>query len=59
MKIEFKEGVLEYANGECHWKNEGKPIDVDEGFGKELLATPYFQEAKPEVKKEEKPKEKK
>ena len=47
MKLEFKKGVNEYANGEYHRKNDGRPFEVDARFAKEvLLPSGYFQEAK-------------
>ncbi len=57
MKLQFKEGVNEYANGEYHRKNDGKPFEVDARFAREaLLPSGYFQEYKePKVEKAEKP----
>ena len=53
MKIEFVEGVTEYANGEIHYHKDKQPFDVDARVGKDLIATGYFQE---EAVKEDKPK---
>ena len=55
MKVKFKEGVNEYANGEYHRKNDGKAFEVDARFGKEvLLASGYFVEHVEKPKDEEK-----
>ena len=44
MKIQFVEGVLEYANGDYHRKNNGKPFDVDRRFAEDvLLPSGYFE----------------
>lgn len=53
MLIEFKEGVNEYANGEYHRKNDGKPFEVDKRFADEvLLPSGHFQEHVPPKPKE-------
>lgn len=46
MRIQFVEGVLEYANGEYYRKNTGKPFEVDRRFAEEsLLPTGFFEVA--------------
>ncbi len=42
MKLKFKEGVKEYANGEYHRVNDDQPFDVDKRSADELLRTGYF-----------------
>lgn len=37
MKVQFKENVNEYANGEYHRKNDGKPFEVDARFARDVL----------------------
>lgn len=57
MKIEFKEGVNEFANGELTWHRDKQPFDVDNRVGNWMLKTGYFQEVV--AKEPEAPKRKK
>jgi hypothetical protein len=54
MKIQFIEGVLEYANGaEYHRKNDGKPFEVDRRFAEDVLLPSGFFEVVEEPDVEE------